>query len=105
MAFSLSCADGDDITGSSKVPTRALLNQTLPDTTQPWVRTNKDDYIPDEMVLMFGGKFQPGEQVRLTLAESPELHDDRVYTVTADSVGNFRFDEFRPEEHHIGVSF
>ena len=53
------------------------------------VKTDKDDYVPGQTVVITGGGWQPGETVTLLLQEdvSPPFHDDLVLTATADENG------------------
>src|SRR5688572_22103426 len=100
MALAVACTD--------ELPTDPNLAQgpgSAASGAPPTIMTNKDDYIPSEMVVMVGAGWQPGETVTLTLEENPKLHQDRTWDVTADTLGGFWFDEFRPEPHHVGVGF
>jgi hypothetical protein len=74
-------------------------------TTEATVSTDKPDYLPGEPVMMYGSGWEPGETVTLTLTEVPQLHPPRTFTVVADTLGNFEFDQFAPEAHHAGIGF
>jgi hypothetical protein len=69
------------------------------------VKTGKDDYVPDEIVVMTGSGWRSGETITLTLTELPGEHGPRSWAVIADDNGNFSYDGFRPEPHHAGVQF
>ena len=76
-----------------------------PGTPGPLVWTSKDDYVPEEIVDMWGSGWSPGETVTLTLFEVPQAHPSRTFSVVADQTGAFLFEEFKPEPHHAGVKF
>ncbi len=112
VALALACGGGDDPTGPTTTPTHGPGISTNATSTGdstapsgPTIVTDKEDYVPTETVGMIGFGWQAGETVTLTLAEDPQVHDIRTYTVTADSVGSFRFEGFIPEAHHAGVRF
>jgi large repetitive protein len=71
----------------------------------PTVWTNKNDYMPGEMVVMLGSGWEPGETVDLRLNGTPVLHGERSFTTVADALGDLEFTGFRPDELDIGVSF
>jgi hypothetical protein len=112
----LACGGGDDDPlgpSTSKPDPKTGLTLSTNETATgdstplsgPTIETDKLDYAPTETVAMIGTGWNPGETVTLTLAENPQVHEVRTYTVTADSLGSFRFEGFSPEEHHAGVAF
>jgi hypothetical protein len=69
------------------------------------IKTDKDDYPPGQTAIITGSGWQPNEEVTLLFQEDPAVHDDYVLTVTADSEGNIRHDQWAPEEHDANVRF
>jgi hypothetical protein len=69
------------------------------------VKTDYPEYIPGDVVTITGGGWQPGETVTLRLRETPEVHEDRIFTAVADESGRIANSEFVVEEHHLGVRF
>jgi hypothetical protein len=72
---------------------------------QAVVSTDRDDYEPGAIVTITGSGFLAGESVELSLEEDPARHEERTFTVLADSTGAFVFDQFAPEEHDLDVRF
>lgn len=104
VAFTVTCGDQEMPTEPARGPS-ASMQLSASDSAGPTIVTDKEDYVPNETVAMIGSGWEPGETVALTLTEDPDICGDRTFTVTADSLGNFVFDEFAPEDHHAGVSF
>ena len=71
----------------------------------PAVWTNKNDYMPGEMVLMLGSGWAPGETVELRVDGTPAAHGERTFSATADAAGSFELGDFRPDELDVGASF
>ncbi|QCK15546.1 T9SS type A sorting domain-containing protein [Mangrovivirga cuniculi] len=72
---------------------------------EPWVSTNKPDYVPGEYVTVRGGGFSPGETVSLLFEEDQNFHAPYTYYAVADSYGEFINDEYLIEQHDLGVTF
>ncbi|HET9326019.1 MAG TPA: immunoglobulin-like domain-containing protein [Candidatus Eisenbacteria bacterium] len=71
----------------------------------PTVSTDKEDYVPGEIVHISGSGWLPGETVMMILFETPENPDVRMLTAVADSSGSFTNEEFSPVERDMGVTF
>ena len=73
------------------------------------VKTDKDDYLPGEVVTITGSGWQPGETVSLKISEDADTHYDFTYEAVADANGNIVNTEFMPMEnetfHHLGMRF
>lgn len=52
-----------------------------------WISTDKQDYSPEQTVIISGGGFSPSAQILVTV-ERPDGRVDAIYTV-ADDAGNF----------------
>ena len=65
---------------------RAAAHPTPSGTFRPAIRTDKDDYIPGQTVVMSGDGWLPGETVTLLLQENPQVHEDRRFTAVADAM-------------------
>src|SRR6266566_928419 len=71
----------------------------------PTIKTDKDDYIPDERAIISGAGWAPGEAVTLVFTEVPKRHPDRFLKLTADASGNLYYDQWAPERHDLGIRF
>src|SRR5204862_6574629 len=69
----------------------------------PTIKTDKDDYIPDERAIISGAGWAPGEAVTLVFTEVPKRHPDRFLKLTADASGNLYYDQWAPERHDLGI--
>ena len=58
-------------------------------TTGASIETNKDDYVPGEIVHIVGRGWAPGETINLHMTEDPDTHADVDTSVVADSAGGF----------------
>ena len=68
--------------------------------------TDKDDYVPGDLVYVSGSGWQPGEEIALSLREVPSEHEPRTFTLTADGSGSLlNAVLFAVEDHHLGVRF
>src|SRR5574341_2035343 len=56
--------------------------------TTATVTTNQADYSADDMVLITGSGWQPGETVTLEIVEDPVIHDPDTLYAVADADGN-----------------
>src|SRR5437016_6976934 len=71
----------------------------------PTIKTDKDDYIPDERAIISGAGWAPGEAVTLVFTEVPKRHPDQFLKLTADASGNLYYDQWAPERHDLGIRF
>lgn len=69
------------------------------------IETNRDDYVPGEVVHVEGRGWAPHETVRLHLAEDPDTHEDVTQDVVADEHGAFSTHLYDVQAHDIGVLF
>ena len=69
------------------------------------VRTDQDDYTPGQTVTITGSGWQPGEQVTITLVESPNIDTHPAITVTADANGKIADSSFVTDQHDFQVRF
>ncbi len=69
------------------------------------IETNRDDYLPGEVVHLVGSNWAPGETIHLVMTESPDTHADVVQDVTADSAGAFALHFYDVQPHDFGVTF
>ena len=69
------------------------------------IETNRDDYLPGEVVHLVGSNWAPGETIHLVMTESPDTHADVVQDVTADSAGAFTLHFYDVQPHDFGVTF
>jgi hypothetical protein len=69
------------------------------------IETNKDDYMPGEMVHVVGRGWGANETVTLFMTEDPDTHEDVSMSVVADSVGNFSEHYYHVQPHDLGVTF
>ncbi|HXU17948.1 MAG TPA: kelch repeat-containing protein [Terriglobales bacterium] len=71
----------------------------------PTVTTDQADYAPGSMVTITGSGWQPGENVTLTLVESPLDDTHPTLTATADANGNIVNNQFSPDLHDVNIRF
>ena len=69
------------------------------------VRTDQDDYMPGQTVTITGSGWKPGEQVTITLVESPNIDTHPAITVTADASGNISDSSFTTDAHDFQIRF
>src|SRR5438874_5241865 len=68
--------------------------------------TDKDDYMPDEPVLLFGSGWKPNEDVYLYAVDSETEQWTYGSTSTADAQGSFAVEPyFIVEMRHLGTTF
>jgi hypothetical protein len=72
--------------------------------TTATVSTDKPDYPPFDTVTVSGTGWQPGETVSLFFHETPQNHQDRTITATADGSGNIRNREYSTDDMSLNVS-
>ncbi len=71
----------------------------------PTISTDREDYLPGDIVLIEGDHWLPGEQVRLEIDHSTVSHGNTILTATADASGHVYNDEFLIQPIHLGESF
>jgi hypothetical protein len=69
------------------------------------VRSDQDDYTPGQTVTISGSGWQPGEQVTISLVESPNIDTHPAITATADASGKFVDSSFVTDQHDFQVRF
>jgi hypothetical protein len=69
------------------------------------IETNKDDYVPGEVVHLVGRGWAPGETVNLHMTEEPNTHADVDTNVVADPAGAFTLHFYDVQTHDLGVTF
>ena len=74
-------------------------------TTGASIETNRDDYLPGEVVHLVGRGWAPGETVNLHMTENPDTHADVDTNVVADGAGGFSIHYYDVQTHDIGVTF
>ncbi|MGE0822041.1 MAG: hypothetical protein AB7G75_03545 [Candidatus Binatia bacterium] len=74
--------------------------------TNPWVRTDRDDYPPGDTVYIAGGGWQPGELVTLEIEETgpQDFHPTETLHAIADAQGNI-YAGYVIQDHDLGQSF
>src|SRR5687768_14424482 len=110
--FVAACSGGDDtLTGPdsrdqlTQVPNGGVLAIGVDSTTGASIETNKDDYVPGEVVHVVGRGWAPGETVNLHMTEDPDTHADVDTSVVADAAGGFSTHYYDVQEHDLGVTF
>ena len=69
------------------------------------VKTDQADYAPGTTVTITGTGWQPGENVMLTLVESPLIDTHPALYAVADQNGNIFNNQFSPDSHDVNVRF
>ena len=69
------------------------------------IETNKDDYMPGEIVHLVLKGWAANEDVRLFMTEDPDTHGDVDTTVTVDANGEWSGHFYDVQEHDLGVTF
>jgi hypothetical protein len=69
------------------------------------VRSDQDDYTPGQTVAITGSGWQPGEQVTITLVESPNIDTHPAITATADANGTIADSSFATDAHDFQIRF
>lgn len=69
------------------------------------IETNKDDYVPGEVVHLVGRGWTPNELVHLVMSEEPDTHSNVSMDVQADSTGGFSLHFYDVQLHDLGVTF
>jgi predicted small lipoprotein YifL len=89
MLFVAACGRDGAITApeASKAAPLApgVLALGVDSTTGASIETNKDDYVPGEVVHVVGRGWAPGETVNLHMTENPDTHADVDTNVVADA--------------------
>ena len=68
------------------------------------VTTDKADYAADDMVMITGSRWQPGETVTLEIVEDPVIHDPDTLYAVADADGNIS-NEYIIHGHDVVQTF
>ena len=108
--FVSACGCDSAITGldeSTSTPpvSGGILALGVDSTTGARIETNKDDYVPGEVVHLVGRGWAPGETVTLQMTEDPNTHADIDTSVVADAAGAFDLHFYDVQSHDIGVTF
>lgn len=82
-----------------------LLAKGVDSNTGASIETNKDDYVPGEIVHVVLKGWAPGEDVRLFMTEDPDTHGDVDTTVTVNAAGEWSGHFYDVQEHDLGVTF
>ena len=98
----LGCSDSPD---GATAPTPPMLSVGVDPGSGATIETDKDDYMPGEIVHLTGRGWGPGEVVNLFMREEPDTHDDVSMDVVADSVGGFSVHFYDVQPHDLGVMF
>lgn len=100
------CSGDDPVTGPVRPLGLTVANAIGTDpVTGATIETNKDDYVPGEVVHVVGRGWAPGETVNLFMTEDPDTHDDVSMDVTADANGEFSAHFYDVQQHDLGVTF
>jgi hypothetical protein len=97
-------ANGADGSQAVLVTTQAIAAGGSPVSTTATVSTDKPDYPPFDTVTVSGTGWQPGETVSLLFHETPQNHQDRTITTTADGSGNIRNRDYSTDDMSLNVS-
>jgi hypothetical protein len=75
-------------------------------TTSPWVRTDRDDYLPGQVVSIAGSGWAPGSLVALNLIETgPEdFHPPETVHAVANGTGDI-YAGYVVQDHDLGQTF
>ena len=68
------------------------------------VTTDQADYAADDMVMITGSRWQPGETVTLEIVEDPVIHDPDTLYAVADADGNIS-NEYIIHGHDVVQTF
>ena len=93
----LFAAGGNDASGNALASTELYAF--------PTVKTDQADYAPGSIVTVTGSGWQPGENVTLTLVESPLIDTHPQMTAVADANGNIVNTQFSPDVYDVNVRF
>jgi hypothetical protein len=84
---------------------RTVLAIGVDSTTGASIETNKDDYLPGEVVHLVGRGWAAGETVSLHMTEEPNTHADVDTNVVVDASGEFDIHFYDVQSHDLGVTF
>jgi hypothetical protein len=108
VVLAVACGRGD-VTGpndrDSLMRDRPVLAIGVDSTTGASIETNKDDYMPGEVVHLVGRGWSPNETVNLHMTEEPNTHADVDTNVVADAAGGFSIHFYDVQPHDLGVTF
>jgi len=74
-------------------------------TTGATIETDLDDYAPGGFVYLTGRGWAPNESVHFVMTEDPDVHEDVVADVEADSTGAFSLRFYEVQRSDLGVTF
>ena len=92
------------VAGGSDSSGNALGTNSLYNSSDATVTTDKLDYAPGETAVISGTGWQAGETVDVILHEDPHTITERRQTATADANGNFRAN-YLVEARDLNVTF
>src|SRR5687768_9573643 len=95
----------EPVTPTAPPVSGGILALGVDSTTGASIETNKDDYVPGEVVHLVGRGWAPGETVNLHMTEAPNTHADIDTNVVADAAGGFSLHFYDVQEHDLGVTF
>ena len=106
LALSLAaCSNEPTVVSTPDRPTGPLLAIGIDPVSGATLETNKDDYMPGEVVHLTGHGWAANETVALFMTEEPNTHEDVTSQVVADSTGAFSMHFYDVQEHDMGVTF
>src|SRR5687767_3611815 len=95
----------EPVTPTAPPVSGGILALGVDSTTGASIETNKDDYVPGEVVHLVGRGWAPGETVNLHMTEAPNTHADIDTNVVADAAGGFSLHFYDVQMHDLGVTF
>jgi hypothetical protein len=108
VVLAVACGRGD-VTGPNDrdalMRDRTVMAIGVDSTSGASIETNKDDYMPGEVVHLVGRGWSPNETVNLHMTEEPNTHADVDTNVVADSAGEFSIHFYDVQPHDLGVTF
>ncbi|HSE51862.1 MAG TPA: putative Ig domain-containing protein [Gemmatimonadales bacterium] len=99
------CSNEPTVVSTPDRPTGPLLAIGTDPVSGATLETNKDDYMPGEVVHLTGHGWAANETIALFMTEEPNTHDDVTSQVVADSTGAFSMHFYDVQEHDMGVTF
>lgn len=100
------CGDEKPVTApSAPSKVRVLAAVGMDSTTGATIETDLDDYAPGGFVYLTGRGWAPNETVHFVMTEDPDVHEDVMADVEADSTGAFSLRFYEVQEADLGVAF
>jgi PKD repeat protein len=99
------CSNEPTVISTSERPTGPLLAIGTDPVSGATLETNKDDYMPGEVVHLTGHGWAANETIALFMSEEPNTHEDVTSQVVADSAGAFTMHFYDVQQHDLGVTF